>query len=90
MLAETGAVAIETIRASGYVWSWDEETEDVAIKLVAETYVNETAELVHVTVKGERLQLHRGSPSIRRSKAGQKPANSARGISLSLSMASMW
>ena len=38
-----------------YVWAWDENTRDVALKQVVETYVNETDELVHVFVNGEEI-----------------------------------
>ena len=55
VLAATGAVAIETIQKGDLVWAWDEETGDVALKEVVETYVNETDELVHVFVKGEEI-----------------------------------
>ena len=37
------------------VWAWDEETGEVALKEVVETYVNETDELVHVFVNGEEI-----------------------------------
>ena len=55
VLAATGAVAIETIQKGDQVWAWDEETGDVALKEVVETYVNETYELVHVFVNGEEI-----------------------------------
>ena len=55
VLVATGAVAIETIQKGDYVWAWDEETGDVALKEVVETYVNETDELVHVFVNGEEI-----------------------------------
>lgn len=38
-----------------YVWAWDEETGDVTLKPVVETYVNETDELVHIHVNGEEI-----------------------------------
>lgn len=55
VLASTGYVAIENIKAGDYVWAWDEETGDVALKQVVETYVNESTELVHVSVDGEEI-----------------------------------
>lgn len=55
VLAATGAVAIEKIQKGDMVWAWDEETGDVALKEVVETYVNETDELVHVFVSGEEI-----------------------------------
>ena len=36
----TGLVAIEEIKAGDLVWAWDEETGDVALKKVVETYIN--------------------------------------------------
>ena len=55
VLASTGYVAIENIKAGDYVWAWDEETGDVALKQVVETYVNESTELIHVFVDGEEI-----------------------------------
>ena len=55
VLTAAGAVAIETIQAGDMVWAWDEETGEVALKEVVETYVNETDELVHVFVNGEEI-----------------------------------
>ena len=50
-----GYVAIEKIRAGDLVWAWDEETGDVALKPVVETYINETTELTHIFVSGEEI-----------------------------------
>ena len=55
VLASTGYAAIETIETGDYVWASDPETGEVALKLVVQTFVNETTELVHVTVKGEEI-----------------------------------
>ena len=55
VLTAIGAVAIEEIQAGDQVWAWDEETGAVGIKRVAETYVNETDELVHVFVNREEI-----------------------------------
>ena len=55
VLTAAGTAAIETIEAGNMVWAWDEETGDVALKEVVETYVNETYELVHVFVDGEEI-----------------------------------
>ena len=55
VLTATGAVAIEIIQKGDMVWAWDEETRDVALKEVVETYINETDELVHVFVNGEEI-----------------------------------
>ena len=51
----TGYVAIEKIRAGDLVWAWDEETGDVALKQVVETYINETTELTHIFVGSEEI-----------------------------------
>lgn len=61
-LAGVGKVAIETLEAGDYVWAWDEETGDVRLKLVVETYVNETDELTHVWVNGEEIVTTPGHP----------------------------
>lgn len=53
--AEDGLRPIEEIKAGDYVWAWDEETGEVALKEVVETYINETDELVHVFVDGEEI-----------------------------------
>ena len=55
VLAAVGEIPIEEIEAGDYVWAWDEETGDVTLKRVVETYVNETQELVHVYVDGEEI-----------------------------------
>ena len=55
ILTVAGTVAIETIQTGDMVWAWDEETGDVAPKEVVETYVNETYELVHLFVAGEKI-----------------------------------
>ena len=47
--------AIANIQAGDMVWAWDEETGEVALKEVVETYVNETEELVRVFVNGEEI-----------------------------------
>ena len=52
---EQGAIPIETVTVGTRVWAWDEETGDVALKEVVETYVNETDELVHIFVDGEKI-----------------------------------
>ena len=53
--AQAGQVPIEQIDAGEYVWAWDEETGDVALKQVVETYINETDELTHIHVCGEEI-----------------------------------
>ena len=55
-----GEKPIEEIQPGDMVWAWDEDTGQVALKPVVETYVNETTELVHVFVAGEEI---RATPS---------------------------
>ena len=50
-----GAKPIEEIQPGDMVWAWDEETGDVALKPVVETYVNETDELIHLSVNGAEI-----------------------------------
>ena len=50
-----GTIPIENVSVGTLVWAWDEESGDVALKEVVETYVNETDELVHVFVNGEEI-----------------------------------
>ena len=40
---------------SDLVWAWDEETGEVGLKRVLDTYENETYELIHVFVNGEEI-----------------------------------
>ena len=53
--SDQGAIPIETVTVGTMVWAWDEETGDVALKKVVETYTNETDELVHLFVNGEEI-----------------------------------
>ena len=55
VLIQDGITPIENICTGDVVWAWDEETGDVALKEVVETYVNETDELVHIFVNGEEI-----------------------------------
>ncbi len=55
VLAEGGKIPIEQIQSGDFVWAWDEETGDVALKKVVETYANETDELTHIFVNGEEI-----------------------------------
>ena len=55
VLTAAGAVAIENIQIGDLVWAWDEETGEVGLKRVLDTYENETYELVHVFVNGEEI-----------------------------------
>ena len=55
VLTSTGNAPIESIQTGDYVWAWDENTGDVGLRKVVETYINETDELVHVHVNGEEI-----------------------------------
>ena len=59
---QDGSVPIEEIEAGDYVWAWDEETGDVALKQVVETYVHEADELIHLSVNGEEITCTPGHP----------------------------
>ena len=50
-----GNKPIEDIQTGDYVWAWDEETGDVALKKVVETYINQSDELIHIFVNGEEI-----------------------------------
>ena len=52
---ETGYVTIENIKVGDLVWAHDPETGETALKPVVQTFRNETAEWIHVTVNGETL-----------------------------------
>ena len=51
----SGYVAIETLQPGDLVWAWDEETGDVALKPVKQLFINESDELIHLTVNGEEI-----------------------------------
>jgi hypothetical protein len=53
--SEQGAIPIENVSVGTMVWAWDEETGDIALKKVVETYINETDELIHLLVNGEEI-----------------------------------
>ena len=55
VLTAAGTVAIENIQIGDMVWAWDEETGEVGLKRVLDTYENETYELIHVFVNGEEI-----------------------------------
>ena len=52
---ETGERPIEEILPGDLVWAWDEETGNIALKPVVETYINEADELIHIFVDGEEI-----------------------------------
>ena len=55
VLTASGHVAIENIKAGDVVYAWNEETDEVELKPVVETYVNETDELIHLFINGEEI-----------------------------------
>ena len=55
ILTSVGYVAIENIRAGDMVWATDPETGETELRPVVQTFRNETTELVHVTVNGEKI-----------------------------------
>ena len=52
---EDGEIPIEDIHTGDLVWAWDEDTGEVSLKPVVETYINQTDELLHVFVNGEGI-----------------------------------
>ena len=52
---EDGFKTIEEIEVGDKVLSADETTGEVAVKMVTETYVNKTDELIHIGVNGETI-----------------------------------
>ena len=55
VLASVGYIAIEDIKAGDFVWATDPDTGETALKRVAQTFINESDKLVHVTVNGEEI-----------------------------------
>ena len=53
--AAAGYVAIETLKPGDLVWAWDEETGNVSLKPVKQLFVNESDELIHLTINGETI-----------------------------------
>ena len=50
---EDGQLPIEEIKPGDLVWAWNEETGEVALKPVIETYINECDELIHLSINEE-------------------------------------
>ncbi len=53
---------IEDIKEGDYVLACDPDTDDVSYKRVLETYVNETYELIHLTIDHEEITTTPGHP----------------------------
>lgn len=52
---DNGSVPIEQIAVGDLVWAWDEDTGQIELKPVVETYINEADELIHIFVNGEEI-----------------------------------
>ena len=55
VLTASGLIAIEQIKVGDIVYAADEESLDVSLKPVLETYIMETSSLIHITVNGEEI-----------------------------------
>ena len=55
ILTDNGETNIEELVVDDLVWAWNEETGEVALKRVIETYENQTSELVHIFVCDEEI-----------------------------------
>ncbi len=55
VLTANGLIAIEYIKQGDLVYAADEETLEVSLQPVLETYIRETANLVHITINGENI-----------------------------------
>ena len=55
VLTAGGLKAIEEIQPGDTVWAADPETGEQSVKEVVQTFVNETDELVHISVAGEEI-----------------------------------
>ena len=55
VLTASGLIAIEQIKVGDIVYAADEESLDVSLKPVLETYIRETSSLIHITVNGEEI-----------------------------------
>ena len=51
----TGPTNIETVSTGDYVWAYDECSGTIELKEVVQTFINETDELIHVTVRGNDI-----------------------------------
>ncbi len=62
VLAESGQKAIEDIAPGDYVWATNEKTGETSLKEVVRVFVNETNELIHVTINGETISCTKEHP----------------------------
>ena len=56
VFAACGHIAIEEIKAGDMVWAYDPNTGEKQLKKVAQTFINETCEIIHVYVNGEKIK----------------------------------
>ncbi len=68
ILTMVGLVAIENIKAGDKVISTNEETFEVADKVVVETYIREVSKLVHLTINDELISTTEDHPFYVKSK----------------------
>ena len=62
VLALTGEVEIENVEAGDYVISTNPQTGETTIKRVVQTFVNETDELIHIDICGEKIVCTKEHP----------------------------
>jgi len=53
--SEKGLIPIEEVLAGSFVFSANPETNDIALKLVVQTFKNDTTELIHIAVDGQNI-----------------------------------
>ena len=58
IIAATGYMTIESIKAGDLVWATDPETGATELKQVTQLFRNETNEWIHVTVNGEEKNCY--------------------------------
>ncbi len=59
---EDGYKPIEAVMAGNFVYAANEETGEVSVKEVVQTFVNETDELVHLHIGSNELVTTQGHP----------------------------
>ncbi len=62
ILTGNGKIPIEKIKEGDYVYAKDPETGECSLKRVIQTFENETDELVHLTINGEKIVTTPGHP----------------------------
>ena len=60
--AKSGLLPIEDIQPGDLVWATDPDTGETTLKTVVRTFINESEELVHLTVNGEEITTTPGHP----------------------------